>query len=207
MECLARPARRAPSLERHRAGHQRGAERGSGAPGSGSAWSRTATGGSTKRSRPPGSASTSTSWSIPPWPGSRSPIPLSSGPRSMRLGVPAGRGALRGRPVRGGRGRRAAAGMPAVLLVPPVHAAAGGVRDRRLARASWPTTCSRRDSPHDRCALVRAPDRHGRSAARSGCSSPSPASTATTAAPRWSPRRSATPGWRSSTPGCTRRPR
>ena len=41
---------------------------------------------------------------------------------------------------------------------------------------------------------------------RSASSSPSPASTATTAAPRSSPVRCATPAWRSSTRACTRRP-
>ena len=39
-----------------------------------------------------------------------------------------------------------------------------------------------------------------------GRSSPSRAWTGTTGAPRWWPGRCATPGWRSSTPGCTRRP-
>ena len=42
---------------------------------------------------------------------------------------------------------------------------------------------------------------------QSAYSSPSPGSTATTAAPRSSPRRCAMPAWRSSTPGCIRRPR
>ena len=80
-----------------------------------------------------------------------------------------------------------------------------GVRPSARSR-SWPTTCSRRDWPHDGCAPYGSGPR-GRCLARSGCSSPSRGSTATTGARRSSPRRSATREWRSSTPGCTRRPR
>ena len=68
-------------------------------------------------------------------------------------------------------------------------------RPRGAARGS--DTASRKEMT---CCATNDP-------ARSACSSPSRGSTATTAAPRWWPRRCATPAWRSSTPGCTRRRR
>ena len=79
------------------------------------------------------------------------------------------------------------------------------LRDRRLASGA-----GRRLAQGETRLMTGAPSRSGpsgRCLARSGCWSPSRASTATTAAPRSSPRRCATPAWRSSTPGCTRRPR
>ena len=181
--------------------------RGSGPPVSGSGWSRTATAGSRRRSRPPACASTSTSSSTRPWQGWKSPIPLSSTPRSRSSAfAPAealyvgdlyevdvvGRG-------RGGHGRGPAA-------CRPERRDRSGCATVGLARGAGGRPAQGETRRHDGCALDGSGSAR-RSHARSACWSPSRASTATTAAPRWSPPRCATPAWRWSTPDCTRRPR
>ena len=97
-------------------------------------------------------------------------------------------------------------GIPAVLLVTPGAVGSARLRHRRLPRRAGGRTAQGEIRPHDGCP-PSAPVPPVRCRGRSGCSSPSRGSTATTAAPRWWPRRCATREWKWCTPGCTRRPR
>ena len=122
--------------------------------------------------------------------------------RARRARRRPGGGAVRGRPLRGGRGRRPSGRDRRPSCSCPDWRRA---RDRSVARvdslgALADDLLTRRDAPDDGATRPRCP-------ARSACWSPSPDSTGTIAAPRWWPPRCATPGWKWSTPGCTRRPR
>ena len=98
-----------------------------------------------------------------------------------------------------GRGNRVATNCNGSVTVPPRSCRRSvGAVDRGAPVAGASAWARRGRRGH---ALARVTRPRG-----SASWSPSPASTATTAAPRSSPARCATPGTRSSTPACTRRP-
>ena len=203
----ARTASAAPrgvaSLERHRRRHRRGAGAACGRPVFGSAWSPTATAGWRRRSRAAGLDDYFDVMIDSTLVGVEKPDPAIfraalDGPRTSRpeeaLYV--------GRPLRRGRGGRASGRDRRPCCSSPMPPSPRPGVDASIRSSPWPMTCSpeRRDLTMAATRPLAAPThpRAGRQAR---------ASTATTAAPRSSRPRCATPAWKWSTPGCTRRPR
>ena len=125
------------------------------------------------------------------------------GARAQAARPPAGRARPARRRRRRGHPRRPASRRGAAGREPHAGAAAS---------APAPTRARARSSPRCRTCGARTSRRRSTEVPRRGThascasSSPSPGSTATTAARRSSRAHCATPGWRSSTPACTRRP-